>query len=268
MIPFRTAFPSARSVHLDDEIARILQAQGCLRDGGGDEDLVVVAAVVVAVLLLVGHRPDHREGDSADLERAADGRLFAEEVLLHPVAKEDDAAPLLLVPFVQEAPTLFRLDPPHRAEAGPHPGEPRRRLSQRAFQDDTVGVLRTDARDAGDAALDRVRVGVLEADVAPAGEALVGKRGAGSPDQDDAISHSRHRGELLALKTLAEAQENDDAEGAPAEAEEGQRRPQALRLQVAPELDEDDPELHGGTTSSPADCGRAREPSLPRSVRC
>jgi hypothetical protein len=45
---------------------------------------------------------------------------------------------------------------------------------------------------------------------------------------------------LLPLEPLAEGEQNDDAERPPGKAEEGQRGAQLLRLQIPPELHEDD----------------------------
>jgi hypothetical protein len=228
----------------DDGVGVALLAEGA-HGVEGDEDVFVVGAVVGGVLDFVAEDADDGEGLAFDLDDFADGRVAVEELLGGVGAEDDDLAVVGEVGGLEEA-ALVDVEAAHAAVG---------KVDGFGLDGDDFGAVfdaegvvdfAGDGGEEGQGVADGFHVAVEEADLLAGALAAGLHGGLTSVDHDDVVAEAHEALHDAGSEGAAVAEEKDDGDQAPDDAEHGEAGAQAVAAEGLDGLGEGFGELHKG----------------------
>ena len=170
--------------------------------------------------------------------RLPDRFILAEDRRGQFIADERDTPLVFHVEIVDE-PAAGRGDEvPHVPEDRSYPGNVDSESTSAVIQLEIVRILAGDPADARRLLADVLNVLFRQSDRASLAQAFVGNRGEARPADDDTVAETRRVLDHPLVQTSAECQQKADRDGAPHNSEDGEKRAELLRADVAEQLPE------------------------------
>ncbi len=233
---------SARGGLEDDGVGVALLGE-IAHEGERKEGVLVVGAVVGGVLDFVAEDADHVEDLAFDLHCFADGRVAVEEFLRGVGAEDDDLAVVGEVGGLEVA-ALFDDEVAHLAVG---------QIDGLGLDVDDLGAvvegeaavgLGGDSFQKRNGVTNGFDVAVAELDFLAGAFAAGLHGGLSTPDHDDVVADAHEAVEDLLAERAAVAEEEDDGDEPPGDAEHGERGAEAVADESLERLAEDFGEVH------------------------